>query len=198
MLRPTTLNDQLTDPLAREEARSMEGIRRNAKATRESLLPAGGPEDGSRPAARPRSVPGRADEGATPTYFAKPHLDEMGHDPTTPANAKTLFRRNTLDEMTVGRTEKPVTGHVPEKPDGEARYAKRSNRSSESIAATNARSASEGQKGTQRFSPLLEGQPERDDVRPLVRGKTGVGSYEDPGEQKRKGRTKGKTGRPGR
>jgi excinuclease ABC subunit B len=115
----------------------------------------------------------RADEGATPSYFAKPHLDDMGHDPTTPADSKTLFRRNTLDEMTVGRTEKPVVGHVPEKPDAA--------------------------KGTQRFSPLLEGQPERDDgVRPLVRGKMGVGSYEDPGEQKRKGRTKGKTGRPGR
>ena len=54
-----------------------------------------------------------------------------------------------------------------------------------------------------RFSPLLEGQPERtinpkDDPRPIARGKVGVGSYEDPGEQKRKGRTKGKTGRPGR
>ncbi len=151
----------MDDPLAREEAKSMEGIRRNAKATRESLLPAG------------EKVPGRADEGATPSYFAKPHLDDMGHDPTTPADSKTLFRRNTLDEMTVGRTEKPVVGHVPEKPDAA--------------------------KGTQRFSPLLEGQPERDDgVRPLVRGKTGVGSYEDPGEQKRKSRTKGKTGRPGR
>ncbi len=147
----------MDDPLAREEAKAMEGIRRNAKATRESLLPAG------------EKVPGKVDESATPSYFAKPELDDMGG---RNANGKTLFRRNTLDEMTVGRTEKPVTGHVPEKPDAA--------------------------KGTQRFSPLLEGQPERDDVRPLVRGKTGVGSYEDPGEQKRKSRTKGKTGRPGR
>lgn len=84
-----------------------------------------------------------------------------------------LFRKNTLDEMTVGRTEKPVPGKLPEKPE-----------------------TSSGRKG-----PLLEGQAERlspDDPRPLVRGKTGVGSYEDPTEQKRKGRTKGKTGRPGR
>ena len=50
----------------------------------------------------------------------------------------------------------------------------------------------------QRFSPLLEDQPERDDPSPVIRGKVGVGSYEDPGEQKRKGRTKGKTGRPRR
>ncbi|MGO6848177.1 excinuclease ABC subunit UvrB [Rhizobium ruizarguesonis] len=180
----------MDDPMAREESKAMEGVRRNAKATRESLLPAGGPEDGSRQAARPRSVPGGADEGATPSYFSrpslddmgpgtdtttplfrKPALDEMGRDIAEPAK-KTLFRKNDLDEMTVGRTEKPVTGALPEKPDAA--------------------------KSTKRFSPLLEGQPERDDVRPVVRGKTGVGSYEDPGEQKRKGRTKGKTGRPGR
>ncbi|MBY3163562.1 excinuclease ABC subunit UvrB [Rhizobium laguerreae] len=197
----------MDDPMAREESKAMEGIRRNAKATRESLPPAG------------EKVPGRADEGATPSYFSrpslddmgpgtdtttplfrKPALDEMGRDIADPAK-KTLFRKNDLDEMTVGRTEKPVTGALPEKPDaakstkrfspllGEERSGEsRSNRSSESIAETNARSASEG--------PAR--QPERDDVRPVVRGKTGVGSYEDPGELKRKGRTKGKTGRPGR
>ncbi|MBY5699656.1 excinuclease ABC subunit UvrB [Rhizobium leguminosarum] len=179
----------MDDPMAREESKAMEGVRRNAKATRESLLPAGGP-DGSRQAARPRSVPDRADEGPTPSYFSRPSLDDMGPgtDTTTPLfrkpaldemgrdiaepTKKTLFRKNDLDEMTVGRTEKPVTGALPEKPDAA--------------------------KSTKRFSPLLEGQPERDDVRPVVRGKTGVGSYEDPGEQKRKGRTKGKTGRPGK
>ncbi|MGZ2455946.1 excinuclease ABC subunit UvrB [Rhizobium sp. IY2] len=168
----------MDDPMAREESKAMEGVRRNAKATRESLLPAG------------EKVPGRADEAATASYFTrpslddmgpgtdmttplfrKPDLDEMGRDIAEPAK-KSLFRKNDLDEMTVGRTEKPVIGQVPEKP--------------------------EAAKGTKRFSPLLEGQPERDDVRPVVRGKTGVGSYEDPGEQKRKGRTKGKTGRPGR
>ncbi|MBX4864596.1 excinuclease ABC subunit UvrB [Rhizobium sophorae] len=168
----------MDDPMAREESKAMEGVRRNAKATRESLLPAG------------EKAPGRADEGATPSYFSRPSLDDMGPgtDTTTPLfrkpalddmgrdiaepTKKSLFRKNDLDEMTVGRTEKPVTGALPEKPDAA--------------------------KSTKRFSPLLEGQPERDDVRPVVRGKTGVGSYEDPGEQKRKGRTKGKTGRPGR
>lgn len=65
-----------------------------------------------------------------------------------------LFRKNTLDEMTVGRTEKPVRSTIPDKP--------------------------------------------IDDPGPLVRGKAGVGSYEDPVDEKRKGRTKGKTGRPGR
>ncbi|MBY5798192.1 excinuclease ABC subunit UvrB [Rhizobium leguminosarum] len=168
----------MDDPMAREESKAMEGVRRNAKATRESLPPAG------------EKVPGRADEGATPSYFSRPNLDDMGPgtDTTTPLfrkpaldemgrdiaepAKKSLFRKNDLDEMTVGRTEKPVIGQVPEKP--------------------------EAAKSTKRFSPLLDAQPERDDVRPVVRGKTGVGSYEDPGEQKRKGRTKGKTGRPGR
>ncbi|TBC73622.1 excinuclease ABC subunit UvrB [Rhizobium leguminosarum] len=168
----------MDDPMAREESKAMEGVRRNAKATSESLLPAG------------EKVPGRADERATPSYFSRPSLDDMGPgtDATTPLfrkpaldemgrdiaepTKKGLFRKNDLDEMTVGRTEKPITGALPEKPDAA--------------------------KSTKRFSPLLEGQPERDDVRPVVRGKTGVGSYEDPGEQMRKGRTKGKTGRPGR
>jgi excinuclease ABC subunit B len=93
--------------------------------------------------------------------------------------------------MTVGRTEKPVTGALPDKPDAA--------------------------KSSKRFSPLLDGQPDigegvpvsdgarrslrtgqADDPRPLVRGKAGVGSYEDAGDVKRQKRTKGKTGRPGR
>ena len=96
-----------------------------------------------------RSITERA--SAAPSLFAKPSLDDMGPGTDT---ATPLFRKNTLDEMTVGRTEKPVRGSVPDKP--------------------------------------------VDDPRPLVRGKAGVGSYEDPMDEKRKGRTKGKTGRPGR
>ncbi|NEJ25734.1 excinuclease ABC subunit UvrB [Rhizobium leguminosarum] len=180
----------MDDPMAREESKAMEGVRRNAKATRESLLPAGVQRTDRDQRLDPGQVPGRADEGAAPSYFSRPSLDDMGPgtDATTPLfrkpalddmgrdiaepAKKTLFRKNDLDEMTVGRTEKPVIGQVPEKP--------------------------EAAKSTKRFSPLLEGQPDRDDVRPVVRGKTGVGSYEDPGEQKRKSRTKGKTGRPGK
>jgi excinuclease ABC subunit B len=109
------------------------------------------------------------------SLFAKPTLDDMGPGTDT---ARPLFRKNTLDEMTVGRTEKPATRSLPDRPP-------------------------ETYSTKKRFSPLLEGLPEvadspRDDARPLVRGKVGAGSYEDPVEQKRKGRTKGKTGRPGR
>nr|WP_064248929.1 excinuclease ABC subunit UvrB [Rhizobium leguminosarum]OAP91928.1 excinuclease ABC subunit B [Rhizobium leguminosarum] len=179
----------MDDPMAREEARNQEGGKRNGKASRESISPPAAGSEG-RVETRGSTQSGRTEGGATPSYFSrpslddmgpgtdtttplfrKPHLDDMGRDIAEPAK-KTLFRKNDLDEMTVGRTEKPVIGQVPEKPDAA--------------------------KSTKRFSPLLEAQPERDDVRPVVRGKTGVGSYEDPGEQKRKGRTKGKTGRPGR
>ncbi|NKL64980.1 excinuclease ABC subunit UvrB [Rhizobium leguminosarum] len=161
----------MDDPMAREEAKAMEG-----KARRSSAPPSSqGSTPGSKPATEMQTSyfakPSIDDMGpgtdTTTPLFRKPALDEMGRDIAEPAK-KTLFRKNDLDEMTVGRTEKPVTGALPEKPDAA--------------------------KGTKRFSPLLEGQPDRDDVRPVVRGKTGVGSYEDPG----KGRTKGKTGRPGR
>ncbi|TNB47179.1 excinuclease ABC subunit UvrB [Martelella lutilitoris] len=81
------------------------------------------------------------DEGAS--YFARPSLDDMG--PGTDM-AKPLFRKNTLDEMTVGRTEKPRGG----------------------------------------------------DAKPVKRGKIGAGSYEDPAEQKQRGRRKSKTGKPGK
>jgi excinuclease ABC subunit B len=121
----------MDDPLAREESRSMEKSR-----SRESLSPLEG------------EMAGRPEGGK---LFAKPSLDDMGPGTDT---AKPLFRKNSLDEMTVGRTEKPVRGSIPDKP--------------------------------------------IDDPRPLVRGKAGVGSYEDPVDEKRKGRTKGKTGRPGR
>jgi excinuclease ABC subunit B len=90
------------------------------------------------------------------SLFKKPSLDDMGPgtDMAKPARgAPSLFRRNDLDEMTVRRTEKPVGGPVPAKPD---------------------------------------------DVRPIVRGKVGAGSYEDPGDERRQKRRPGKTGRPGR
>ncbi|WP_026622134.1 excinuclease ABC subunit B [Ensifer sp. WSM1721] len=164
----------LDDPMAREEAKSQE-VRKGAASTTGSLPPVGRVGEGK----SGDTPPGRADhpphkgEGKTAGYFAKPSLDdmgpgtdterplfrkpdldEMGRDVAIPAGRKSsegsLFRKNTLDEMTVGRTEKPVPAKTPEKPI-------------------------------------------------LTRAKPGVGSYEDPAEEKRRtGRTKGKTGRPGR
>ncbi|TCM58802.1 excinuclease ABC subunit B [Rhizobium sp. PP-F2F-G48] len=164
---------------AREAAKGQEVATGKPKAARD--LNATEDEDadsatGAVPSPRARGEGARrADEGQpqpAPSLFRQNDLDDMGPGTDT---ERPLFRRNDLDEMTVGRTEKPVPGALPVKPDAA--------------------------KATKRVSPLTEGQPERatDDPRPLVRAKAGVGSYEDAGDVKRqKGRTKGKTGRPGR
>ena len=180
----------MDDPIARDEAKAAESGGKKGKGSRESISPlegemSGRTEGGKNPPSNSAAIPPSAPIGASPpqggrsteqaSYFAKPTLDDMGPGTDT---AKPLFRKNTLDEMTVGRTEKPANAPLPERPP-------------------------ETYGTKKRFSPLMEGQPEpadanKDDPRPVVRGKIGAGSYEDAGEQKRKGRTKGKTGRPGR
>ncbi|MEC5324016.1 excinuclease ABC subunit UvrB [Aurantimonas sp. A3-2-R12] len=51
------------------------------------------------------------------SYFQKPSLDDMGPGTDTPTPARSsLFRKNSLDEMTVGRTEKPAGKTPPTKP----------------------------------------------------------------------------------
>ncbi|MBB3935778.1 excinuclease ABC subunit UvrB [Aureimonas phyllosphaerae] len=112
------------------------------------------------PAARGHAAIGevqglRSDRGDGASYFAKPSLDDMGPGTDTATPNRTLFRKNTLDEMTVGRTEKPrASGPLPPKPG--------------------------------------------DDLKPIRREKIGLGSYEDPADEKKRGRRKAKTGRPGR
>ncbi|MGE8104134.1 excinuclease ABC subunit UvrB [Allorhizobium sp. NPDC080224] len=141
------------------------------------------------------------------SYFSKPSLDDMGPgtDATVPMPKGTsstphgeeaqravsnheaqtsYFRKNTLDEMTVGRTEKPVTGKLPEKPKPEPGRSPLSPPVGEMSPQ-----ATEGGTPTSRPS---------NDPRPILRARSGAGSYEDPTDIKRKGRTKGKTGRPGR
>ena len=159
----------MDDPISKEEASRAEGSR--GKGNQEASRAEGA--RGKR-GANPGSIsplegemPGRAEGGTpapnAPSYFAKPSLDDMG--PGTDG-VKPLFRKNTLDEMTVGRTEKPVPGRLPEKPLDHVSTAKR--------------------------------PTPPDDPAPIRRAKIGTGSYEDPVDEKRKGRTKGKTGRPGR
>lgn len=120
--------------------------------------PASGREKGKHN--KGRAIHRTVDEETGKSLFAKPDLDNMGPgtDTATPAGAvsRSLFRKNSLDEMTVRRTEKPVEGEKPAKP-----------------------------------SPA-------DDVRPLIRARSGVGSYEDAGDVARQKRRKSKTGRPGR
>ncbi|QEE43964.1 excinuclease ABC subunit UvrB [Rhizobium sp. WL3] len=177
----------MDDPIARQEAKAVEGGRGNARgpaptAPSSSSGLTRGPttDDGSQPRI---STSGRNKSG-TPegkgSYFSKPHIDDMGPgtDGAVPlpksGPESSYFRKNTLDEMTVGRTEKPVTGKLPEKPEPPPSPRSR---------GEGARRADEGQS---------------DDPRPIIRARSGAGSYEDTADGKRKARTKGKTGRPGR
>ena len=136
-------------------------------------------------------------DGAVPVkkpLFAKPSLDDMGPgtDMSTPAGAvsrslfkkqtaqeahgsdfgipgetiKPLFRKNSLDEMTVRRTEKPIEGKKPAKPQPVPPEA--------NASRTEAR-----------------------DDKPIVRQRSGIGSYEDPVDERRQKRRPSKTGRPG-
>ncbi|PZM13037.1 excinuclease ABC subunit UvrB [Rhizobium tubonense] len=209
----------MDDPMAREEAKAIEGGKKTTKRSgpisppvgemsakpTEGGLPSTNPDAASPPSAPPGHLPHKGGEQQQASYFAKPslddmgpgtdtarplfrkpNLDEMGRDVAEPR--KSLFRKNDLDEMTVGRTEKPIIGKVPAKPAIEP--GKR--------------------------SPRMEGQPERagpisplvgemspevteGGIRPIIRAKPGAGSYEDAVDTKqRTKRTKGKTGRPGR
>jgi excinuclease ABC subunit B len=106
---------------------------------------------------------GRSGDYATPAGGAAP--------------SKPLFRKNSLDEMTVRRTEKPVEGRVPAKP--QARPG----------VAPGAPPRSEPRSG--------DSLSEKESA-PLIRARSGVGSYEDPSDAKRQKRRPGKTGRPGR
>src|SRR5690606_21706108 len=141
----------------------------------ESESPVSGREKGRHNKGRERHR--TVDDGQS--LFAKPSLDDMGPgtDMPTPAgaiscslfkkqsareahgsdfgvpgNSKSLFRKNTLDEMTVRRTEKPIEGAKPVRADA--------------------------------------GKPRR-------RERSGIGSYGDPAEAKRR-RRPAKTGKPGK
>ncbi|RWQ18323.1 excinuclease ABC subunit UvrB [Mesorhizobium sp.] len=135
--------------------------------------------------------------------FSKPSIDDMGPgtDMPTPAGAvsrslfkkqsaeeahgsdfgipgdvtKPLFKKNSLDEMTVRRTEKPVEGKVPAKPQP----------ISPQVGEMPGRAEGRAK--------------ERDDsAKPVVRQRAGIGSYEDLGDARREKRRPGKTGRPGK
>ncbi|MER9888816.1 excinuclease ABC subunit UvrB [Mesorhizobium sp. M0114] len=140
--------------------------------------------------------------------FAKPSLDAMGPgtDMPTPAGAvprslfkkqsaeeahgsdfgipgdstKPLFKKNSLDEMTVRRTEKPIEGKVPAKP--------------QAISPRVGEMPNGGKEGR-----AERGAKDHDDsAKPIVRQRAGIGSYEDPADARREKRRPGKTGRPGR
>jgi excinuclease ABC subunit B len=187
--------ETMDDPLARVQgnagesgdgSRKGKGSPSKARQGRTAVAP-----DGAPPRSEPRSG------------------DSVSANQTPGEASRSLFHKPDLDEMTVGRTEKPVQGKIPPKPlnpsspsqgEGEERSAQQTKRSSESFRATNARSESEGPAGKPREAkPEQTGTlGENNDPRPLARGKVGAGSYEDESEARRQKRRPGKTGRPGR
>ncbi|WP_110033447.1 excinuclease ABC subunit UvrB [Hoeflea marina] len=101
------------------------------------------------------------------------------------------FRKNDLDEMTVGRTEKPLaTGPLPVKPKAGAASPLSPPVGEMSPQAT------EGGKPAPDSVPRKTGLATDDGIR--TRGRIGAGSYEDPADAARQKRRPGKTGRPGR
>ncbi|WP_206453337.1 excinuclease ABC subunit UvrB [Aurantimonas marina] len=135
-----------------------------------------------------------------PSYFQKPSLDDMG--PGTDAavpdrperRGEGYFRKNSLDEMTVGRTEKPL---------GKRRGAPEARPGQEKTPPP--KKPKPDVTGSAPTSPLWGGPSEArgggtsdDSPAPIRRERIGRGSYEDPTEEKRRKRRPGKTGRPGR
>jgi excinuclease ABC subunit B len=92
-----------------------------------------------------------------------------------PQGNPSYFRKNSLDEMTVRRTEKPVPGTKPSKLPISPFVGEMAGRPEGGAKQRNA----------------------SDDAKPVPRERAGIGSYEDPADQRRQSRRPGKTGRPG-
>ncbi|WP_157020182.1 excinuclease ABC subunit UvrB [Mesorhizobium xinjiangense] len=88
---------------------------------------------------------------------------------------KSLFRKNTLDEMTVGRTEKPL---------GKAPPAK------QPISPLAGEMSGRTEGGA-------KGRDTSNDPKPIRRDRIGLGSYEDPADERQRTRRPKKSGRPG-
>ncbi|MCT7374848.1 excinuclease ABC subunit UvrB [Chelativorans salis] len=111
----------LDDPLSRDigvenTQKSRRDAARKGRAARQSQSAAPSPSRGGQSREAGQDGDPAAAREANKPLFAKPDLDDMGRSGAyaVPAGKdKSLFRKNTLDEMTVGRTEKPVGGKTP-------------------------------------------------------------------------------------
>ncbi|ACP25514.1 UvrABC system protein B [Sinorhizobium fredii NGR234] len=163
----------LDDPMAREEARSAEGATGKRKEEARSQENRKGASSSTSPSSPSSSASTRGSKATEEkSLFQKPSLDDMGPGTDT---ERPLFRKPDLDEM--GRDVAIPAGSES---DGKSLFRKNS-LDEMTVGRTE--------------KPVTGKVPDK----PLVRAKPGVGSYEDPAEEKRRqGRTKGKTGRPGR
>jgi excinuclease ABC subunit B len=158
------------DPLTRDAG--VENTQQSRKARAGYSSPQGG-EGG--PKGRMRGKMARADT-------SPPHPSGAEAPATlSPSGRGTaaLFRKPDLDEMTVGRTEKPKTPDGWSPPRQSYGEEMRANKSAP-------------------ISPL-EGEmsPQATEGGAVKRHRPGLGSFEDPADEKRRTRRRSKTGRPG-
>jgi excinuclease ABC subunit B len=159
----------MDDPLAREESKALEA--KGAKRIEDSK-----------------------------SLFKKPDLDNMGpgtdlEQPLRGQSPKdrgevrddSLFRKPTLDDM--GRD---IAEPLPRGPS----LFKKNNLDEMTVRRTEKPAAS-GPLPEKPTDPSAKpsAKPQDDGYRPIIRAKTGVGSYEDPSDQRKRG--KGKSGKPG-
>ncbi len=98
--------DLMEDPMARDAGIENTKASRKAAATGKPV-PSTSKGKGS---AQPQGRPPVAPDGA-------PTRSEPRSGDSVSENSPFYFRKNSLDEMTVGRTEKPMPGKLPSKPD---------------------------------------------------------------------------------
>ena len=199
--------DPLADAVAMEESvmGPSTGRTKHGKKAKRDRAPQGDERFG--PRGEVLKAPGSGAVGAPASLFRKPSLDDMGPgtDTAGPARkgatpsphpevpgtglegrgdgSRSYFRKNTLDEMTVGRTEKPTGKTPPKKPEPSKQPI------SPPVGEMSGR--------TEGGASAQTSNAKDDSPAPIRRERIGRGSYEDPGDQKRK-RRPGKTGRPGR
>ncbi|WP_404861619.1 excinuclease ABC subunit UvrB [Georhizobium sp. MAB10] len=160
--------ETMDDPLARVQGNAGEGG--SASRSGKGKDRASGATRSGQSSAAGRLAPPRSEPQSGDSVSANQTPGET--------SGKSLFHKPDLDEMTVGRTEKPVQGKIPPRPSSPL--------GGEDIKPREAK--------PERTGALGEGN----DPRPLARGKIGAGSYEDESEARRQKRRPGKTGRPGR
>ncbi|KPB02992.1 excinuclease ABC subunit UvrB [Ahrensia marina] len=107
------------------------------------------------------------------------------------------FRKNTLDEMTVGRTEKPATPEGWSQPRKTWTEDAKAGFSSDGAAHGTDSQKHDHASAASRRSEATPSNTENE-AKPIKRHRIGAGSYEDPSDARKAKRRPGKTGRPGR
>jgi excinuclease ABC subunit B len=197
--------ETMDDPLARLQGNAGEGaggsskgkgsaskarqgrtaVAPDARSAATSVSPHGEPVEprgaGALDGATPALRQAQGEGGAAPAA-ADRHPEEAHSAVSKDEGRRSLFHKPDLDEMTVGRTEKPVERARPAKP-------------TSPLVGEDSKPRDAQQSGEAR---LVRGTNPSDSPAPIARGKIGAGSYEDDSDTRRQKRRPGKTGRPGR